>query len=152
MDTNKAVYWIALGVLALGLNSEYSQGHFEKLHRVVDHAGSALCHLTTRAEQTLAVAKLLIGRPQSGTDELMPASVAGEIAQAESVTESVREHVREQIRERAEMQRVQSRQIRSAARSQVRLARMVSRRVMVCPTTGLRVMVTDDMDSDDSTE
>jgi len=26
MDTNKAAYWIALGVLALGLNNEYRQG------------------------------------------------------------------------------------------------------------------------------
>jgi|SRR5271154_3302601 len=147
MDTNKAVYWIALGVLALGLNSEYRHGNFAKLHRVADRAGSVLCGLTTRAKQTLAVAKLLIGRQQSATDEFSPASVAGEVAQVESVKARVRD-----VRAQAEMQRAQSRQIRSAARSEVRLARMVSRRVIICPTTGVRAMVIDDMDSDDATE
>jgi len=151
MDTNKAVYWIALGVLALGLNSEYGHGNFENVHRVADRAGAVVCRFTTRAEQTLAVAKLLIARQQSATDDFRPASVADEIAQAESVKVSVRD-VREQIRAQAEMQRAQTRQIRLAARSQVRLAHMVSRRVIICPTTGVRAMVVDDLDSDDATE
>ena len=43
MDTNKAVYWIALGVVALALNSEYSQGSFARLHQVAARADSALC-------------------------------------------------------------------------------------------------------------
>ena len=38
MDANKAAYWIALGVLALGLNSEYRRGNFEPLHRVASRA------------------------------------------------------------------------------------------------------------------
>jgi hypothetical protein len=153
MDTNKAVYWIALGVLALGLNSEYRQGHFEKLHWVADRAGFVVCHLTTRAEQTLALAKLLMGSQQSGTGEIVPPSVADEIAQAESVRVSVRDNVREQVRAaQTEIERAQIRQIRSVERSQVRLAHMVSRRAIVCRTTGARVMVSDDMDSDDSTE
>jgi len=33
MDANKAGYWIAVGVLALGLNSEYRHGNFVALHR-----------------------------------------------------------------------------------------------------------------------
>ena len=39
MNTNKAAYWIALGVLALGLNSEYQHGRFVALHRVAGRAG-----------------------------------------------------------------------------------------------------------------
>jgi hypothetical protein len=43
MNTNKAAYWIAVGVLALGLNSEYRHGNFAALHRVAERADSAFC-------------------------------------------------------------------------------------------------------------
>ncbi len=48
MDVNKAVYWIAAGVLVLGLNSEYRHGGFASLHRVAQKTGSVLCRATTR--------------------------------------------------------------------------------------------------------
>lgn len=56
MDTNKAAYWIAVGVLALGLNSEYLKGNFVVLHRVAARADAALCGISARAERTFAVA------------------------------------------------------------------------------------------------
>jgi hypothetical protein len=70
MDTNKAAYWIALGVLALGLNSEYRHGSFVALHRVSEYAGSALCRMATRAEQTVAVARVLVRGEGSWMDDL----------------------------------------------------------------------------------
>ena len=56
MDTNKVAYWVALGVLALGLNSEYRHGNFVALHQAVERADFAMCGVTTRAERTLAAA------------------------------------------------------------------------------------------------
>ena len=69
MDTNKAAYWIALGVFALGLNSEYQHGSFVALHRVAEHASSAVCRMATRAEQTLAVARVLARGEGSWMDD-----------------------------------------------------------------------------------
>ena len=51
MDTNKAAYWIALGVFALALNGEYRHGRFVPLHRVSEFAASALCRMAAHAEQ-----------------------------------------------------------------------------------------------------
>ena len=83
MDTNKAAYWIALGVLALGLNSEYQHGRFVALHRVAEHAGSALCRIATRAEQTLAVARVVRGRQEFPADNLLSANSRAEMARAQ---------------------------------------------------------------------
>jgi hypothetical protein len=162
MDTNKAAYWIALGVLALGLNSEYQQGHFPVLHRVADRAGSVLCRISTRAEQTLAMATGPTSRERFQVDSLLASADRGEMAReqaealreqardaAEQVREAVREQVRDQIRAQAdviraqaEMRRAELEQFRSRTQSEVRFARTVSRRVMVtCPKSGERVAV-----------
>jgi len=70
MDTNKAAYWIALGVFALALNGEYRHGRFVPLHRVSEFAASALCSVAARAEQTLAVARVLTSREPLAVDDL----------------------------------------------------------------------------------
>ena len=158
MDTNKAAYWIALGVLALGLNSEYRHGSFVPLHRVSERAGSTLCRMATRAEQTLAVARVLTSRERFAADGLVAATDGAEMAraqvellrdQARDEAELLRDRLREQvlaqadvIRVQAETQRAEDEQIRLRMRSQVRLARTVDRRVMVvCPKTGVRIAV-----------
>jgi hypothetical protein len=162
MDTNKAAYWIALGVLALGLNSEYQQGHFVTLHRVAGRAGSVLCRLSTRAEQTLASARVLTSHEGFQVDTLLASADRSEQVRdqsellreqardaAEQVREAVREQVRDQIRAQAdviraqaEIRRAEIEQFRSRTRSEVRFARTVSRRVMVtCPKSGARVAV-----------
>ena len=162
MDTNKAAYWIALGVLALGLNSEYQQGHFPALHRVAGRAGSVLCRLSTRAEQTLAKARVLTIREGFQVDSLLASADRREMARdqaellrdqardaAEQVRDAVREQVRDQVRAQADVIRAQAEirhaeieQFRSHTRSEVRFARTVSRRVMVtCPKSGARVAV-----------
>jgi len=158
MDTNKASYWIALGVLALGLNSEYQHGSFVALHRVAEHAGSALCRMATRAEQTVAVARVFTSRERFTVDDLLAASDRAEMAraqvellrdQARDEAELLRDRLREEgqaqadvIRAQAETERAEVEQIRLRMRSQVRLARTVDRRVMaVCPKTGVRIAV-----------
>jgi hypothetical protein len=158
MNTNKAAYWIALGVLALGLNSEYRHGNFVALHRVAERADSALCQIAMRAEQTLAVAGILTNREGFAADSLLASASESDTARAQAemahaeaelfrdrVRDQVRDQVRAQadvIRARAEMQRAEIEQIRFRIPSQVRLARTVGRRVMVvCPKTGIRIAV-----------
>ena len=143
MNTNKAAYWIVLGVLALGLNSEYQNGRFVALHRIANRADSALCQISVRAEQTLAVAKLLMSRDGSPVDNLLASANTAEMArgraamlreqaqdEAELLRDKLRDQVRDQvraqadmIRARAEMQRAEIEQIRWRAASQFSLAR-----------------------------
>jgi len=158
MDTNKAAYWIALGVLALGLNSEYQHGSFVAVHRVAEHAGSALCRMATRAEETLAVARVLTSRDRFPADGLSAATDGAEMAraqeellrdQARDEAELLRDRLRDEVqaqadvvREQAETKRAEVEQIRLRMRSQFRLARAVNRRVtVVCPKTGGRIAV-----------
>ena len=168
MNTNKAAYWIALGVLALGLNSEYQHGRFVALHRVAGRAGSVLCQISTRAEQALAVARILTSREVSLPDNLLASAEGAEMARAQAemlreqaqdeaelfrdtVRDTVRDEVRahaDVLRARAAIQRTEIEQIRWRARSQFRLARTADRRVtLVCPKTGARIAVNDDTES-----
>ena len=156
MDTNKAAYWIALGVLALGLNSEYQRGSFAGLHRVSEYAGSTFCRMVARAEQTLAVARVLTSRERFPVDGLLAATDGAEMAraqeellrdQARDEAELLRDRLREEvqaqadvIRAQAETRRAEVEQIRM--RSQFRIARTVDRRVtVICPKTGTRIAV-----------
>jgi|SRR5271166_237011 len=115
MNTNKAAYWIALGVLALGLNSEYQQGRFEALHRIAGRADSALCQISMRAKDTLALARILRGREDLPADNLLASADQAEMArdqaemlseqaqdQAEILSDTVGERVRERVRERVQ--------------------------------------------------
>jgi hypothetical protein len=146
MNTNRAAYWIALGVLALGLNSEYQQGRFPALHSVAKHAGSALCRISMRAHEIQTFARLLTSRQDPLADGLIASTDQAEIARDQA------KFVREEIRARAEVIRAQSEmrhagieQIQWHTRSQLGLARAADRRLMViCPKTGARIAVNDD--------
>ena len=156
MDTNKAAYWIALGVLALGLNSEYQHGRFAGLHRVSEYASSTFCRMVAHAEQTLAVARVLTSREPFPVDGLLAGTGGDETArdqeellrdQARDEAELLRDRLREEvqaqadvIRAQAETRRAEVEQIRM--RSQFRIARTVDRRVtVICPKTGTRIAV-----------
>jgi hypothetical protein len=162
MDTNKAAYWVALGVLALGLTSEYQRGNFATLHRVAERTAATLCQVSTRAEQTL-VALGITSREQFPADGLLAARDRAEMTrdeaqlvreQARASAEMVRDRVRDEfraqadaIRAQADIQRAQIEQIRWRAVSQVRLSRADNHRVMViCPKTGAQITVNADSD------
>ena len=167
MNTNKAAYWIALGVLALGLNSEYRHGSFVTLHRAVDRADSVLCRIATRAEETLAVARVRARHEDFPADGLFAATDRAELArvQAELLREQardraalLRDRVRDQIRAqadvmraRAEIQRAEIDQMRSRTRSEFRFASVSDRGVtVICPKTRARILVNADPESDES--
>ena len=146
MDTNKAAYWIALGVLALGLNSEYRKGNLVALHRVADRAGAELCRLSTRAEEAVLLATGMTTRRAILPDNMLAVADRGEMAreQADMIREQVRNEIlaqREVLRARAEMQRAEIEQLQLRTRSEFRLARTAARRVVVCPKTGARIVV-----------
>jgi hypothetical protein len=163
MDTNKAAYWIALGVLALGLSSEYQNGNFVAVHRVAERAGSVLCGVSSRAQQSLAVALGMTNRDRFRADDLVAANEGTEMARAEAemvreqararaeiARERVRDEIRAQadaIREQAEMERAQIAQIRWRTASQIGLVRAANRHVtVVCSKTGRRITVKPQMD------
>jgi hypothetical protein len=170
MDVNKAGYWIALGVFALALSSEYRQGNFVTLHQVASRAEAALSRISTRAEQTLAVARVLTNGlthgDKSAVNNLLASTDADEMAraqrqlfreQARGKTEFLRDQIREQIRARAEVIRAQAEteraeieQLRLRTRSQFRVTRMITRPVMMtCPKTGARIAVHAPLESSD---
>jgi hypothetical protein len=158
MDTNKTAYWVALGVFALALNSEYRHGSFVTLHRVSEFAGSALCRMAAHAEQTLAVARVLTSREPFPVDDRPVAADGAEMAraqgellrdQARDEAELLRHRLREELhaqadvfRAQAEAHRAEIEQVRMRMRSQIRLAHAVNRRVtVVCPKTAVRIAV-----------
>jgi hypothetical protein len=146
MDANKAAYWIALGVLALGLNSEYRQGNFPALHRVVSRAENALCRISTDAQHTLAMARALTSGNQTSVRDLVASASGPRMArdQAEQLRESIRERVRAQakvLRAQAEMQRAEIEQTRSKFMAVSAVNGGMNIRTVVCPKTRSRVFV-----------
>jgi hypothetical protein len=154
MDANKATYWVAVGALALGLSSEYRHGSFVAVHRIAERSSAELCRVASRAEATLALATRRIGREKLPVDAMVASldraetvreqsEVLGERARDE--VELTRERVRAEakiIRAQVEMQRAEIEQLRWRSRSSVRLAAAEGRRaVVVCPKTGVRIMV-----------
>ena len=140
MNSIKTAYWIALAVFALALNSEYHNGKFPVLHRIAGRAGSTICRITTRAENTLAIARLFISHPTTPAGDLLASAremAENQIAEnrvaenqadlreaiGEQVSEQVRESIREQVRDRAELLRDQVRAQTEIRRAQARLQR-----------------------------
>ncbi len=179
MNTNKAAYWIILGVLALGLNSEYRHGNFAPLHRVAARADSAFCRIAGRAERTLEAAAILTNHGRFAANDLLASKEETEMAraqteffrdQANDEAELLRERVRNQVREnvrksvrdamhaqadvmraQAEIQRAEVEQIHSRARSEFKLIRTADRRMLVvCPKTGMRISVNAGVNSADT--
>jgi len=157
---NKALYWIALGVFALGLNSEYQKGNLPLAHRVVDRAGAVLCQIATRAEQTLAVARVLTGRsaPELRVDDQFLARQQAEvdrvIAQHQAELDRARDLGQadlDRLQERLDrvhvvLDRAQMAKLRALERTRVKLSNATNRRIIVCPQSGTRVSVDADPD------
>jgi len=165
MDTNKVAYWVALGVLALGLNSEYRQGRFVALHQAVERADLALCEASARAERTLAEAIGVTGRPEfagearaASASRLADVRIQSELLreQARDQAEMVRDEIRAQaevMRAQAEMQSGEMERIRSRALSEFQfVGRGDHDMTVLCPKTGARVVIRRAAVSDDSPE
>ncbi len=133
---NKALYWIALGVFALGLTSEYQQGNLPLAHRVADRAGAVLCQIATRAEQTWAVARVLTGRtPEFQLDD-------ADMDRVSALRQADLDRLQERLdRVHVVLDRAQLAKLRVLERTRVKLSNATSRRIVVCPQSGTRVSV-----------
>ena len=150
---NKALYWIALGVFALGLNSEYQKGRLQFAHRVADRAEAILCQVAARAEQTWAVARVLSGRQefrvddqflalqQTEVDRVM-AEHQADLAHARALREADMDRIQQRLdRMHVVLDRAQMSKLRIMERTRFKLANATSRRIVVCPQTGTQVTV-----------
>ena len=156
MDSNKATYWIALGVLVLGLNSEYRQGKFVTLHQVADHAEFVLCTATTHAERTLTAALQLVGREARPSDSLLASARNADFdreraevlrEQARDGAEQLRDQVREQVQVRDQVRDQMVAQMvaqidaqRDAIRAQVDIRRAEIQRIRDSARSQFRVV------------
>ena len=158
MDANKAGYWIAVGVLALGLSSEYRHGNFVTLHKVAGRVGVVACRITARAEESLAVAAGRVSGRELAVDNLLASADAtsalrdrSEILRerAQDEADFVREQVlaqTEMIRARAEVRRAAIEQVRS----RLRVVFGPQHVKVVCPKFGTRIVVNSGLDLKDA--
>jgi uncharacterized protein (DUF2252 family) len=134
MNTAKAWYWIALGIFALGLSNEYQNGGLPVLHQVADRTETVLCRIVGRAEQSLAMARVIMESPRQefATDELFVVQRQVDLARAQAKLD----------RMRAIMERARADQVRVLQRQSSYLSRASERRVVVvCPKTGKQIEV-----------
>jgi hypothetical protein len=159
---NQALYWIALGVLALGMNSEYQKGNLPLAHRVADRAGVVLCHVTAKAEQVLALARVLTRGQEFSVDDQFLAHQQAEVDRvlAEHQADldrvmAVREVNLDRVQRKLDrmhimLDRVQVEKVRKLERVRFKLANANSRRmVVVCPETGDPITIESDSDAPD---
>jgi hypothetical protein len=144
MDSQKATYWIALGLMAFAFTSEYQRGAFPVFHRAASSANSLFSGLANNAGRTLAMARLIVGRPalpardlladasqlsdarQLASDEADQAEVQAETMreQARTQADPLRDRIREQLRGQEETVRAQQEMIRAQIeRQQAQLQR-----------------------------
>lgn len=139
MNTQKSAYWVALALFAVALQSEYQRGAFPSLHSAANSAGATLCRLTTKAEQTVAMAKLIVGRPTRSTDSLLAGLDARQLMDAKRIAEDRAEIAREEAQDRAESVRDEVReQVRDRIRDQVRAQAEIARAQTELERTQLR--------------
>jgi hypothetical protein len=66
MASEKAWYWLAAGVLALGLNGAYQDGKFQWAHRLADQSAMLVEHVRDQGCRFVAMAEIMLGHDSSG--------------------------------------------------------------------------------------
>lgn len=172
---NKSLYWIALGVFALGLNSEYQKGNLPLAHRVADRAGAIYCQVASRAQQTWVLARVLTGHQDFPVADELLALKRAELDRAMAdrqaaldrfVAEHQAELDRAQYRRQVDLDHVQQKldrvhvvldqvqveKLRKLELVRYKVSNAIGRRVVVCPQTGVRVMVDAQPDVEDAAD
>jgi len=62
MTSEKAWYWLAAGVLALGLNGAYQDGQFGWVHGIADHSTEIVERASMRGLSFVSAAEVMLGR------------------------------------------------------------------------------------------
>jgi len=105
----KGWYWLAAGVLALGLNSAYEDGQLGWVHCLADRATAAVERLSARSLSVVTMAELMLGRtPETfGRTEAAFQKLQNKVV-AERVAEAQRQMAMAQARQQiaqAQLQR-----------------------------------------------
>jgi hypothetical protein len=158
MDANKAGYWIAVGVLALGLSGEYRHGNFVALHKAAARAELVAGRITVRAEESLAMAMGRVSRGGSAADNLLASADASAALRDRSEVlrdraQDQAEFMRQRVRAQAEVMRARAAMRRAAIekmRSQRDFQFSVLQRVkVVCPKLGTQIVANTGLDLSD---
>ena len=156
MASNKAFYWLALAVLALGLNNEYHRGRMQPLHRLVSRSEATINCLAMRAREYVVLAKVMLSnRPGTPESTELAQAVHRERAEFARIRpEMVHQQVRLELQgvDRAQMVRLGAEMARHQAefaRMQTEQARVIvremkHRKAVECKDSGLRVTVDDE--------
>jgi len=176
MNTQKAAYWLALGLFAFALYSEYQHGAFPALHRALGRAGAVMCRAATHAEQSLATARFLfMGSSLNGSNftgphfgnsnrqapsdhftalrqaelERMMALREAELNRATALRQANLDRLQRRIdRVQVVMDGAQFEKLRSLERIGVKLSDAGNRHmVLVCPKTGAKTAIDDNDES-----
>lgn len=70
MASEKAWYWLAAGVLALGLNGAYQDGQFQWAHRLVERSNATFERVSAQGCRLLAMAEIMLGSEPAGLDRV----------------------------------------------------------------------------------
>jgi hypothetical protein len=108
MRTDKAWYWLAAGVLALGLNGAYQDGQLGWAHVLADRATAAVERATLRGQHFVAMAEIMLGRqPQAfGQTQAAIERIQNRIV-CDRVARAQRQMAMAQVREQLAQARVQ---------------------------------------------
>jgi hypothetical protein len=66
MISDKASYWVAIGVLALGLNANYRDGGVQWGHQLARCARAAAEQVAAQGTAYVALARIMLGKGQAG--------------------------------------------------------------------------------------
>lgn len=90
MRSEKGWYWLAAGVLALGLNGAYQDGQLGWVHCLADRATAAVERLSARSLSVVTMAELMLGRSpealgrtEAAFEKLQGKMVSQRVAQAQ---------------------------------------------------------------------
>jgi len=90
MRSQTGWYWLAAGVLALGLNGAYQDGQLGWVHCLADRAAAVFEQASERGLRAVTMAELMLGRSpetlgrtEAGVQKLQSKMVAQRVAQAQ---------------------------------------------------------------------
>jgi len=138
MHSTKAWYWVAAGVLALGLNSEYQHGRLQWAHRAVERGQEFASCLETSSHGYLAIAKLMFGNDPAPEvpGEVVMAQVQEKMDVVQQKLERKRIQIEnvETINERVEPAMIRAQAALQNAQMKIDMAQMkAANRAYICP-------------------
>jgi hypothetical protein len=126
MGTEKAGYWIAVGVLALFVSNNFAARHQGDVRCLASRSLAALEQVSGRAPRLMAIAETMLGRSETrfAQTQTKLARVQTRLASAQTVIAS----------HEAAFAKLQSERARMVAMEQLN-------RAVICPRTNLRMEI-----------